>query len=96
MIINNSSQLSERVIKQFPYYVSMYEKTEDRLFNNINDIFIWCENSIGKYTQDWHYDIVTIPPDELYNKVSTSLGDTNIVFLFKRENDAVYFKITWG
>lgn len=67
---------------QWPYRITIYRHDWDV-------VQAWCKVYIGEFDQDWYK--LGIDPAEYI-----MYGDNRTTWLFKREKDAVLFKLRWS
>jgi hypothetical protein len=65
----------------WPYQIILY--TDD--YEEIQD---WCYKNIGEFDKDWYK--LGIDPMQYF-----ALGYKTTTWLFKREKDAMFFKLRW-
>ena len=70
---------NEPAVWSFPYRVCIVSP-------GTTDMYLWCDQNIGKFTRDWNYDLTMPSPEEpvMFE-----------VFMFKSADDAALFKLTW-
>ena len=76
-------------IKDYPYYVHVFVRylSDNR---NISEMFNWCDNNFGKQGS-----INQEPYGNWFYTIGDGINGYDIRFRFKKQNDFVWFSLTW-